>query len=250
MITFDSDVYQGITLNSTDFPKEANEFNEAIKAVIATANQTHKRIIWVTLTHEQSILIPVLTQHGFIFHSCMEKELTLVLRLQKNVYVPFSPTHTVGLGGVVLRKKTNQDAEVLIIKEHLGSFYKLPGGHMELDETIELGVIRETYEETGIQTEFQSIVAIASKYPYQLGKSNIFLACSLTPINHEINIQDTGEIEDARWINLSDFFTCEEVSPFAKVLVTSTLKQTGLIINTTAFITQDNNDDKRELFTF
>lgn len=249
MITFDSDIYQGITLHNTAFPTDVTEFRVEIEALLLMARQAQKRIIWVSLHHSQSNLIPILTQKEFVFHSCMEDELTLVLRLQEDVYVPFSPTHTIGLGGVVLKNSSEFETEVLIIKEHLGNMYKLPGGHMELDETIEIGAIRETFEETGIETRFEAIVAVASKYPYQLGKSNIFLACALTPLNYEINIQDTDEIEDAKWIGLSEFYANAEISPFAKALVSSTMKQPGLVKNTMTLM-QDQANDKRELFTF
>ncbi|MFC0180707.1 NUDIX domain-containing protein [Thorsellia kenyensis] len=225
MLTFDSDIYQGITLHN-DFPKSEAQFAIEIDTVISFAKQNAKRIIWITLQREQSTLINTLTSRGFIFHSCEEQAITLVLKIKPDVYVPFSPTHTIGLGGVVLNE---HQSKILIIKEHLTHWYKLPGGHMELDESIEEGVIRETYEETGILTSLSSIIAVASKTPYQLNKSNIYLACHLTPKNDNINVQDTEEIEFAKWLPIEEFFQSDLVSQFSKKIVQGVLNRTGVV---------------------
>lgn len=54
--------------------------------------------------------------------------------------------HSVSVAAVV----TDQLGRVLVIKRRDNGAWQLPGGVLELDETIEHGVIREVQEETGV----------------------------------------------------------------------------------------------------
>lgn len=250
MITFDTDIYQGITLHSQNLPTTVALFESELEAVLNYAVGAQKRIVWITLSITNADFIPSLTAKGFVFHSCFEDEITLILRIKADVYVPFSPTHTIGLGGVVLRDNGQGQTEILLIKERLGEMLKLPGGHMELNETIEQGVLRETAEETGIYCQFGSVIAVASVFPYQLGKSNIYLACLLRPLNEEIKIEDIEEIEFATWMALDEFFSHTNVSLFAKNVVKSALANKGLTLLDLDKMTPHSDNRRRELFTY
>jgi 8-oxo-dGTP diphosphatase len=57
--------------------------------------------------------------------------------------------HSVSVTGVV----TDDDGRVLVIQRRDNGHWELPGGVLELDESIEAGMRREVEEETGIQTE-------------------------------------------------------------------------------------------------
>jgi len=54
--------------------------------------------------------------------------------------------HSVSVAAVV----TDRQNRVLVIKRHDNGAWQLPGGVLELSETIEAGVIREVREETGV----------------------------------------------------------------------------------------------------
>jgi 8-oxo-dGTP diphosphatase len=60
-----------------------------------------------------------------------------------------TPRHSVSVAATV----TNDDGQVLVIRRRDHGSWQLPGGILELDETIEEGVRREVYEETGVQVE-------------------------------------------------------------------------------------------------
>lgn len=255
MLTFDRDIYQGITIHNKSIPNTSEGFTLELSSLITDEKNRGTRIIWLTLLHQQARLIACATEQGFVFHSCHENEIILILRLLEDVYVPFSPTHTIGLGGIVIKHFPESqeqpvdlaDLELLVIKERLGSQFKFPGGHMELNETIVEGVIREVYEETGIKTAFHSIISVASRYPYQLGKSNIYLACLLTPLTDEIEIYDVEEIEEAKWVNCAEFMAEPTSSNFAKSLIESALASRGLMPFPTDFL-NITADAKYELF--
>jgi mutator protein MutT len=64
----------------------------------------------------------------------------------------------VGVGAVIVR-----DGQVLIVKrryEPLAGHWSLPGGTLELGETLEAGVIREMREETGLDVDVGPVIEV------------------------------------------------------------------------------------------
>jgi len=57
------------------------------------------------------------------------------------------PQHSVSVAGVVVR----DDGRVLAIRRADNGTWEPPGGVLELSETLEDGVRREVYEETGVK---------------------------------------------------------------------------------------------------
>ena len=192
--------------------------------MISYGNSEQKSVIWITLAIQQANLITAATQLGFTFHNCLPKEVTLVFKYHPDNYTPFIPTHSLGAGGFV----QDSDGNMLVIRERGATTYKLPGGHLDLGEKISDGVIREVFEETGIQTTFSEILGMASTHPYRFGKSNIYIVCKLDPVSTLIDIQDTLEIDDAKWIHPQDFLADSNNGIFNKYLIKSLLNATGL----------------------
>jgi len=64
----------------------------------------------------------------------------------------------VGVGAVIVR-----DGQVVIVKrryEPLAGHWSLPGGTLELGETLEAGVIREIREETGLDVDVGPVIEV------------------------------------------------------------------------------------------
>lgn len=224
MLAFEYNKFNGIIINGAEVPNDMGDFLAALSALMDHAKQEKKAVVWLTLSINLSHLITVATEHGFTFHNCLPNEITLVFKSQAEDYAPFVPTHSLGAGGLV----QNELGEILVIRERGASTYKLPGGHIELGEKIEDAVIREVLEETGIETTFDSVLGMASTHPYRFGKSNIYIVCKLAPLSTKINIHDTHEIDDAKWVLPEDFLTDKSNSIFNKYLVKSLLNATGL----------------------
>lgn len=224
MLAFEYNKFNGVIIDSAVIPKNIEEFLPALSALMTHAKQEQKAVIWLTLSIDLSHLITIATEHGFTFHNCLPTEVTLVFKSKAEDYVPFVPTHSLGAGGLV----ENELGEILVIRERDATTYKLPGGHIELGESIEDAVIREVQEETGIETIFDSVLGMASTHPYRFGKSNIYIVCKLVAQTTQINIQDTHEIDDAKWILPRDFMADSNNSAFNKYLVKSLISAKGL----------------------
>ena len=221
---FEFDRFNGIIIDKDAIPMEDVFFREGLAALVNLANAEQKNIVWLTLPISKSHLIPIAVGLGFLFHNCSPKEVTLTYQRLEDTFVPFMPTHTLGAGALVINSKN----ELLLIKEHGMQGLKLPGGHIELGEPIEQAIVREVYEETGIQTAFKSISGIATKHPYQFGKSNIYFICKLDAITNEICIKDVEEIEQALWMPVEDYISDESNSPFNRQVIQSLRDSGGL----------------------
>ena len=224
MLAFEYNKFNGIIINSAQLPEDIDVFLQQLSALLSHAKLQKKAVIWLTLPIDLAHFITIATKQGFTFHNCLPTEVTLTFQFQPESFVPFVPTHSIGAGGLV----QNSQGEILVIREREATTYKLPGGHVELGEKIEDAVIREVFEETGIQTTFCAVLGMASTHPYRFGKSNIYIVCKLVPISTQINILDTHEIDDAKWILPQDYLADSNNSVFNKYLIESLLNTTGL----------------------
>ncbi|WP_413700870.1 NUDIX domain-containing protein [Psychromonas sp. KJ10-10] len=217
MLTYNFDNYNGVTIDKQTLPESESVFIEHFEDMLSSVKAQGKQLIWLTLAIEQSKFIQIATNAGFVFHNCLEDEITLILRIKKEAYAPFVPTHSIGAGAVIF----NQHHQILVIREKIATSpgFKLPGGHIELGEKISEAIIREVYEETGIHSEFVGIQGFASKKVFRFGKSNIYFLCRLNALTEEINIQDIDEIAEAKWCDMSDFINDANNSAFVREIV-------------------------------
>ena len=221
------DPFNGITINKDDLPTSKDEFEINLDYLIEEVQ--HKRnLIWIYIDIKNSDFIPITTKRGFVFHSCDEDYILIVKRLIQNSIIPTAANHTLGVGAVVINDKN----EVLVIKERVSSHlgYKLPGGHVDNTEMISLALKREVKEETGIDVEFDSIISVGHFYPHQFHKSNLYILCRAKALSFDINIQDTKEIEDAKWVDIYEYLNDKDVLEYSKAIVRASQKEDGLII--------------------
>jgi 8-oxo-dGTP diphosphatase len=93
-------------------------------------------------------------QKGFIMESSMQRE--------------FPPAPLVGVGAVVV-----QDGRVLLVRrggEPLKGHWTLPGGVLEVGETLLEGVAREVSEETGLMVEPVELIELLERIHREEGR--------------------------------------------------------------------------------
>lgn len=226
LLNYQFDNYNGVMIELQELPDSIDEFTEQFHTLLTLAKTESKQLIWFSLSIQQSALIKVLTDAGFVFHNCLEDEITLILRIKPDAYAPFVPTHSIGAGALIF----NEQQQVLVVKEkmlsHIG--FKLPGGHIELGEKISEAIVREVFEETGIRSEFIGIQGFASKEKFRFGKPNIYFLCRLKALTTQINIQDTDEIEEAIWCDIDQYIADQNNSSFNREIVENLHHAQGL----------------------
>ncbi len=145
----------------------------------------------------------------------------MLLWLGKGVSkVPRYATHHCGVGGVVLH-----NGKVLAVKEHgKETHWKLPGGMADLGENLDTAVQREIFEETGIKSQFQSVLSFRHQHKSQFGNSDLYFVCLLKATTDVITIDD--EIKDAMWMEPTEL---RAASPFPAVITSMELLLSGRI---------------------
>ena len=103
------------------------------------------------------------------------------------------------VGGVI-----EKDGKYLLVQEAKEKCYKkwnIPAGHLDFNESIKQGAIREVKEETGCDVELNGILYIANK----ILEDDLFVMIifSTTLINENIQY-DKSEILDAQWFSYDE----------------------------------------------
>ena len=98
---------------------------------------------------------------------------------------------------------------------------------------ISNALVREVYEETGVRVEFESVVSLGHFYPHQFHKSNLYILCLAKPLTKRINIFDTDEVIDAKWVGVNEYLNDENVLTYSKAIVSAALKDKGFKIDNT-----------------
>ena len=219
--------YGGIVINSDELCKGVSVFQTQLTQSLNFWRKEDYQVVWLEIPLEQAEFIPVATAAGFVFHHSQENYLLLIYRLVEGAFVPAFSTHYTGAGGVVLNEKN----ELLVVSERYRNrqrpSYKLPGGALNQGEHIAECVVREVQEETGIRTQFESLVCFRHWHGYRYNKSDLYFVCRLSPLSQTVTKQD-DEIEECLWMPVSDYLNDEFVSIFNKHIVKATLENPGL----------------------
>lgn len=228
------DKYDGVTIDAQTLPERIEDFEEELLYLIN--HLSDKKLLWIKLPIERSELIPLLTKYEFVFHHCSERELMLLKRLIPNPIIPTATNHTLGVGAVVI-----EGSKLLVIKDRIWQKYKLPGGHIDDRENISQALIREVFEETGINVSFESIVSLGHFSPGQFNESNLYVVCRAKALSTEINIVDTEEIIEARWIEIEAYLEHADVHEYNKHIVKNALKNEGFKSSDGNFFSNSDN---------
>lgn len=105
-----------------------------------------------------------------------------------------TPRHSVSVAGIVI----NDAGQVLVIRRRDNGHWEPPGGVLELSETIEEGVTREVYEETGVSVAVEQLTGVYKN----MQRNIIALVYRCRPTSHAS--RTTDEAVEIRWMDLKE----------------------------------------------
>ncbi|CAH3135168.1 unnamed protein product [Porites lobata] len=199
------DIFGGITINTEkETCKGEKEFETKLVSSLEKFKQGAIRGVWLRISIKNSTYIPIAVKHGFVFHHTYPHHIVMTQWLPKTEpnTLPTFATSYLGAGGLVINEKN----QVLAVceKYRRKQHWKLPGGMVDRDESIIEAVKREVFEETGIETEFVSLVCFRHLVNFRFGCSDVYFICHLRPLTQEIKM-DTKEIAAAQWMDLDEY---------------------------------------------
>eukprot|EP00357_Protocruzia_adherens_P003773 CAMPEP_0115012986 /NCGR_PEP_ID=MMETSP0216-20121206/25102_1 /TAXON_ID=223996 /ORGANISM="Protocruzia adherens, Strain Boccale" /LENGTH=295 /DNA_ID=CAMNT_0002382225 /DNA_START=46 /DNA_END=933 /DNA_ORIENTATION=- len=204
------DRFSGVLIKAEKLPDGVEEFERKLDYSLNKWEENSCRGVWLEIPQEKAQFIPLAVQRGFDFHHAKPGYVQMTKWLPKDrpSKLPNFATHYVGVGGLVI----NDNSEVLLIQEQRSiaeGLWKIPGGLAEIGESLGETAMREVFEETGIETEFVSLLSLREKHNYYFGHSDLYFVALLKPKTLEITPCPT-EIKAAKWTTLEEFYT----SPF------------------------------------
>ncbi|XP_075056246.1 nucleoside diphosphate-linked moiety X motif 6 isoform X2 [Mixophyes fleayi] len=161
--------------------------------------------VWLHIPITLSGLIAYAASEGFTFHHAVHNTSTLTLWLKDEPNrLPGYATHQVGVAGAVLDEDTGK---VLVVQDRnkIVNGWKFPGGLSDPCEDIGDTAVREVLEETGIKSEFKSLLSIRQQHnhPGAFGKSDMYIICRLKPLSYRINFCP-HECMKCEWMDLHE----------------------------------------------
>lgn len=88
-------------------------------------------------------------------------------------------------------------------------------------EDFSAASVREVVEETGVHSEFKSILGFRQTHNGQFGRSNLYVICLLEAAAARLQVD--AEIQDARWMGLQEFRACTS-HPMSHLIVDAVLQ--------------------------
>ncbi|VAI78318.1 unnamed protein product [Triticum turgidum subsp. durum] len=179
LLPFVNDKHEGVIIEMTT-PMDPQVFSASLKSLLSKWREQGKRGVWIKLPISLANLIQSAVEEGFWYHHAEETYLMLAYWLPNTPHtLPVNATHRVGVGAFVMNDKRE-------------------------GEDINIGVVREVKEETGVDAEFVEVLAFRQSHKAYFEKSDLFFVCILRPHSFDITKQES-EIEDAQWMPVEEF---------------------------------------------
>ncbi|XP_057706327.1 nucleoside diphosphate-linked moiety X motif 6 [Corythoichthys intestinalis] len=212
------DRFGGVTVDLADVgvPEDISEsaFSGLLTDSLARWKAEGKVAVWLRVPIAMSRCAAAASAQGFSFHHAQDRHAVLSLWMgEGESRLPRYATHQIGVAGAVVDES---NGKVLVVqdKNKTKNAWKFPGGLSDPGENIGVTAVREVLEETGIHSEFRSLLSIRQQHnhPGAFGMSDIYVICRLSPLSYDIHFC-THECERCDWLTLVELACTADTTP-------------------------------------
>ncbi|XP_018323815.1 nudix hydrolase 8 isoform X2 [Agrilus planipennis] len=199
-----NDRFHGVTVDSEKEACNTEEFPNKLNESLTHWTNSKTRCVWFKVCTEQAEWVPILVKNGFNFHHAKHGFVMMYkwLPSQEICNLPTFANTLVGVGAVVI----NNNNEILVVSEKFYDrpHWKLPGGYVEPGENLIDAAIREVQEETGIDTEFISLLTLRHGHFGLFDCSDMYFVLALKPLTQNI-VKCEREINFCEWMDIEKY---------------------------------------------
>ncbi|KAL7395241.1 hypothetical protein ABVT39_012933 [Epinephelus coioides] len=212
------DRFGGVTVNLAEvgLPVDISEssFSRLLQDSLAQWKAEGKAAVWLQVPISLSRCAAAASAHGFTFHHAKHDHAVLALWLgEGESRLPGFATHQIGVAGAVVDES---NGKVLVVQDRnkTKNAWKFPGGLSDPGENIGATAVREVFEETGVHSEFRSLLSIRQQHnhPGAFGMSDMYIICRLSPLSYDINFC-TQECLRCEWLDLAELAKTNHTTP-------------------------------------
>ena len=135
--------------------------------------------------------------------------------------------YNLGVGGAVVEE--NRLLLVRRASRRGRGNWQIPGGFVEVDETMERAVIREVMEETSVISEVRGVLGIRNRYSVDNGNS-IYIIFLMAPISGEPK-PDQLEVDQADYFNLEEILKLPQIPEINREVANRALSLAPKLLN-------------------
>ncbi|XP_037531548.1 nucleoside diphosphate-linked moiety X motif 6 [Nematolebias whitei] len=217
-LTGSVDRFGGVTVDLAEvgLPEDISEdaFSRKLQGSLVRWKSEGKLAVWLRVPISLSRCAAAASAHGFSFHHAKEDHAVLALWLGGGESrLPGFATHQVGVAGAVVDESTGK---VLVVqdKNKTKNVWKFPGGLSDPGENIGATAVREVFEETGVRSEFRSLLSVRQQHhhPNAFGMSDLYAICRLSPLTHRIDFC-TRECLRCEWMDVGELARTSSTTP-------------------------------------
>jgi len=200
------------------------DFRDMLETSIQHWKDSGIKAVWLNLQlPAHAVWLSSALALGMKSHHCSESHITLVQWLQPhlaNSLPGYGGCH-VGVGGVVL----SRDNKILLVQERVSfvpGLWKIPGGSVDVGESIATAVEREVLEETGVQAKFKGVLAFRQMHKFRFGQDDFYIVC-LCSVEESSTLPaikiPEHEIAACQWMDVEEYLSLENTNKYAKMIM-------------------------------
>jgi len=210
--------FNSVFVNVNDEHQTSDEFQLILKGLLDSWKRFEKKSAFLAIPIDQSHLISVASSYGFKYHHARNDSAVLSLWLVegKESKIPSYANHTVGVAGACFNEENN---ELLLVQDkgRYNKWWKFPGGFSDMKEFIGDTAVREVFEETGVKSDFKSLLSFRQQHDTIFGQSDLYFICRLHPLSYELTACP-DEIERCEWMTIDRILSMNDTTPFVKLI--------------------------------